>query len=326
MRKKPRRASPRLVSGMTKSQLLQVVALGLAVLLISFSRPRVAGMHKELGADTDIYAIPQEDQLLLLSLGYRAAMADLLFGRTMVQAGVHFSEHRVFHHLDAYLKGIIALDPKYLDVYVYADTLLNLSTVVMPPENLRIARDIQERGLKEFPHDPQLWLSVGQFIAYLAPQRLPENEDKREWRLTGARIIEHACHIWSKHEVLPDVCMSSATLFSREGETDAAIRSLERLIAIADDERVRSRAMEKLRRLSGERAARKVEQSTRTLDGLRAQDLPSVSRLRYQLLSPPFDVAGCLGPPAAQQATCATSFYARSELLARQRLLATDSR
>jgi hypothetical protein len=257
MTEKPRTRRPRLLARLSQSQLVQVLALGLSLMLVSFSRPQVAGMYKTLGTDSDIYAIPREDQLLLLSLGYRAAMADLLFGRTMVQAGVHFSERRVFHHLDAYLKGIIALDPKYLDVYVYADTLLNLSTVVMPPENLRIARDIQERGLKEFPHEPQLWLSVGQFIAYLAPQRLPENEDKREWRLAGARIIEHACDIWSKREVLPDVCMSSATLFSKEGETAAAMRSLERLITIADDERVRARAMEKLRKLSGERAARK---------------------------------------------------------------------
>src|SRR5690606_23273702 len=100
------------------------------------------------------------------------------------------------HHLDAYLKGIIGLDPKYLDVYRYADTLLNLSTVEMPKENLDIAREIQERGLKEFPHDPELWLSTGQFISYLAPNRFEDEEKKKAWRLAGAKILQHACDIW----------------------------------------------------------------------------------------------------------------------------------
>lgn len=298
----------------------RVAALAGCAMAIAWSRPQVAEGYKDLGTSGDIYAIPSEDQLVVFSLGYRSATADLLFGRTMVAAGVHFAEKRVFHHLDAYLKGIIALDPKYLDVYRYADTLLNLSTVEMPKENLDIAREIQERGLKEFPHDPELWLSTGQFMAYLAPNRFTDEAKKREWRLAAIPILQHACDIWPTQEALPDTCLSSATLYNQAGEIGAAISSLERLIAMSDDEGLRARASEKLRHLAGERAARKVQESLRQLEPLREGDLPAVSPLRYQLLSPPFDEADCVGESLSpDKLECATSFLDRSDILARSR-------
>lgn len=301
-------------------EFVQVLALGAAAVAIAWSRPQVAHSYKELGTSADIYAIPSEEQLIVFSLGYRSAAADLLFGRTMVAAGVHFAERRVFHHLDAYLKGIIALDPKYLDVYKYADTLLNLSTVEMPKENLAIAREIQERGLKEFPHDPELWLSAGHFMAYLAPNRFTDEEEKREWRLAAIPILQHACDIWPTQEALPDTCLNSATLYNQAGEIGAAIDSLERLIAVTDDEGLRARASDKLRRLAGERAARKVQESLRQLEPLREGDLPAVSSLRYQLLSPPFDEVRCVGKsPAVDKLDCATSFLDRSDILAKAR-------
>lgn len=298
----------------------KLLALGACALAVAWSRPKLAEDYKQLGTSEDIYAIPSEAQLVVFSLGYRSAAADLLFGRTMVAAGVHFAERRVFHHLDAYLRGIIALDPKYLDVYRYADTLLNLSTVEMPKENLYIAREIQERGLREFPHEPQLWISTGQFMAYLAPNRFTDEKTKREWRLAAIPILQHACDIWPSREALPDVCLSSSTLYNQAGETDAAIDSLQRLIAVSDDETLRARAAEKLRQLAGERAARKVQESLRHLEPLREGDLPAVNPLRYQLLSPPFDEESCVGESFVRdQLACATSFFDRSDILEKAR-------
>ncbi len=305
-----------------RTQIVQFVVIALCGFTIFLLRPRLANDYKELGTTSEVYAIPSNEQLIVFSLGYRSAVADLLFGRTMVAAGVHFAERRVFQQLDAYLKGIIALDPKYLDVYRYADTLLNLSTVEMPKENLDIAREIQERGLEEFPHDPQLWLSTGHFLAYLAPNRFsPDQEEKkRSWRLAGAKIIQHACDIWPTREALPDTCLSSATLYDRAGETGAAIRALERLIAVTDDETLRARASARLERLAGERLAWKVQESVRYLEPLRQSDLPAVSSTRYQLLSPPFDETHCAGATSFDaELDCATSFLTRSDILARSR-------
>ena len=214
-------------SATSVSVLLLSAAIGVA-----YSQQSVASKYAVLGKESDTYAIPQADHLVVFSLGYRSALADLLFGRTMVDVGIHFVERRVFEQLGAYLYAIIALDPKYRDLYHYADTMLNLSTVEMPIENLRIARDIQERGLKEYPDDAELWMSAGMFVAYVAPQRLGDNEDKSEWKAAGATMIQRACDIWPKNETTPPACFTSVRLFEKVGQNEAAIASTERLLAL----------------------------------------------------------------------------------------------
>lgn len=283
-----------------------------SMVAISVSRDASYKKYASLEAGSDVYALPQVDQLVVFSLGYRAAAADLLFGRTMVAAGVHFSEKRVFERLDAYLWGILALDPDYLDVYRYADALLNLSTVEMPPENLRKAREILEFGLGRFPDQAELWLTAGQFVAYLAPQRLPETEDRNEWRRAGLTMIQQACETYLSSGQVPGPCLRATSRLSEEGETAAAIRSLERFIAIADNPATRKNAIERLEALVGQRAVRRRAASLQRIEALRRSDLPAADRLRYQLLVPPMNPRRCLlGIDRGDQ--CATSFAAVNE-------------
>lgn len=288
-----------------------IAGLGVSLWCISFAQRNVARDYAELGKGADVYAMPQGEHLVVFSLGYRAALADLLFGKTMVAAGIHFSEHRVFEHLDAYLKGILTLEPRYRDVYQYADTLLNLSSVEMPAENLRIARDIIEQGLELFPGDSELWMNGGLFTAYMAINRLPEDEDPDEWRAAGSKMILHACDIFPPDKTLPSVCFNSASALQKAGETEAAISRLRRLLAIADDPQTRAKAMQQLERLAGEREARRQQKAVERLSKLHMTDLPSVSRGRYQVLLPKTDVERCAGlrsPWEAASKGCASSF------------------
>ena len=279
-----------------------------------WAQPKGLGLVEKLGNEEHVYAMPNPEHLKVFSLGYRAAMADLLFGRTLVDAGTHFVERRVFLHLDAYLDAVVALEPRFRDVYYYADTLLNLSTVEMPRENLRKARNLQERGLKLFPDDPQLWMSAGMFVAYVAPQRLADNEDKDEWKAAGVAMIQHACDVWPKAEITPRVCVSSFGLLEKTGKTEAAIASMERLLAMTDDPQIRSGVLEYLARLTGERAALRREKAAQRMEERQLADLPGLSRTQYQLLVPRTDVRACVGrslPWALDE--CASSYAGRTE-------------
>ena len=276
--------------GMASALLLLLSVGGLSI-----CQPLVAKSYGKMESESGVYAIPQPEHLVVFSLGYRAALADLLYGRTLVEAGIHFVEKRVFEHLGAYLWAIIALDPQFRDLYHYADTMLTLSTVEMPRENYRIARDILERGLKEFPNDAEMWMSAGMFVALVAPPRLPENEDVDEWKAAGARMMQHACSLYPNDVPLPPACMTSARLFERAGKTEAAISSMERLLNIAEDEETRASAMTYLTQLLGQREARRREEAARELQNLNWSDMPGIDRSRYQLLSPPFDPSSCVG-------------------------------
>jgi tetratricopeptide (TPR) repeat protein len=282
--------------------------LSVAVLGIGAARAPLVRSHQLAHTLEAVYALPNPEHLKLFSLGYRSALADLLFGRTLVAAGMHFSEKKVFENLDGYLHAIVALEPRYRDVYYYADSLLTLSTVRMPARNYRIARDLQERGRRLFPDDAQLWISSGQFMTYLAVQWLPEDENADEWRRAGAAVIQHACDIWPYQE-LPTSCIGITSVLSRLGEREATIRSLERLIAVSDDVAVRAEATRRIEGLLGEQAREQFHRSVQQIEALRALDLPLLSRTEYQLVGPPWDVTRCAGAvdPEAEL-TCRTSF------------------
>lgn len=308
---------PRVGVRVLRFQLISIGLLVASVLVLTVTQPRAAAGYAQAGRESDVYAMPQEEQLLVFSLGYRAALADLLFGKTMVAAGVHFVEKRIFRHLDAYLRGIIALEPRYRDVYYFADTLLNLSSVEMPIENLRIARDIIEEGLGYFPGDAELWMNAGLFVAYMAPNRLERaetTEDVSEWRAAGARMIGRACEVWPPDRPLPATCVSSSKHLAPAGQNQAGIASLERLLALTDDSEMRASIMGKLENLMGQRAARERGETLALLSQQHADDMPSASRTRYQLLSPATNVARCSGPrEVLLDRECASSFARWSE-------------
>jgi len=295
---------------MRVTALLPVGLLVLSALGVQATRGVLARDHARTNSLSDVYALPDPEQLKVFSLGYRSALADLLFGRTLVAAGMHFSEKKVFEHLDGYLYAIVALEPRYRDVYYYADSLLTLSTVRMPARNYRIARDIQERGRKLFPDDAQLWISSGQFMTYLAVQWLPPEENADEWRAAGVKVLQHACDIWPYQE-LPASCLGVTSVLSRLGEREATIRSLERLLAVADDPAVRLEASRRIDALLGEQAREQFHERIQKIELLHASDLPLASRVEYQLVGPPWDAARCVGqldPDVAP--ACRTSFAA----------------
>lgn len=286
-----------------------------AAAAVAASQPRVSSQYEGMNTLEATYALPNPDHLVVFSLGYRSALADLLFGQTLVAAGIHFAEKKVFEHLDGYLEAIIALEPGYRDVYYYADALLTLSTVEMPKRNYRIARDLQVRGLKQFPDDAQLWMVTGQFVAFMAPQHLPPEEDRDEWKRAGAAILEHACDIWPNPESLPHACISSSTILSRLGETEAAIRSLERLVALAEDPEVRAQAAMRLQKLQGAHANQIHQRRIARLSELHMRDLPLASRTAYQLVGPPWDPTQCIGRHRpAGDGSCGTSFRVWGDL------------
>ncbi|HSC85617.1 MAG TPA: hypothetical protein VLC09_00015, partial [Polyangiaceae bacterium] len=254
--------------------LLTTLSVGLAAGGVVLAKPKAAAAHAELRKTEEFYALPGPQPLLVLSLGYRSALAELLFARTLVDSGIHFVERRVFAALPQYLAAVVALDPTYRDVYYYADSLLTLSTVIMPKANYRIARDLQEQGRKQFPDDAELWLSSGMYMAYLAPPHLPPNEDAKEWRVAAARVLQHGCDIWPDGTELPPTCLSASTILNRAGETAANVSALQRLLAIADDPSIRAEALARLTHVLGVAEAEKAQKRLGALSAKHEVDLP----------------------------------------------------
>jgi len=104
----------------------------------------------------------------------------------LVSYGIHGEEHRRFEFVGQYLESIVALDPQFCQTYRYADTFIIFQTVGAPSaDDVRTAKRLLDQGLVNCPTDGQLWLSAGQFMAFIGTQFLTDEKEIEKLRATG---------------------------------------------------------------------------------------------------------------------------------------------
>ena len=291
--------------------LLLVAACALS---IAFLRPRLLDDYGTARRQKDVYLLPSPDVTVAMSLGYRSALADLIFAHVLVAYGQHFIEQRRFEFVADYLDTILTLDPKFREPVRLTDTLIVLQPKPARLEDFRRARQILERGLSAFPNDSEIWLIAGQFMAYLAANHMPEAEQD-EWRFEGAQRLARSCELVGTNENIPHHCITAALLFNEAGKTGLARGFLERVLAVSDDPEIQRIAGRYLGRVVGDAERDRIEERGRLLRATWSRDLTFISRDAWFLLGPRFDTARCAGHPQARDPACPTSFRAWGELV-----------
>jgi hypothetical protein len=273
-------------------------ALLLAVLgavAIGALRARLAPRFFARTEKSDSYALPKPEQVVVASLGHRSALADLIFAHVLVWHGLHFEQKRRFDFVSDYLDTVSTLDPTFRETYYYGDTLITMQPVKARREDYVRARALLEKGLAARPYDTELWLSAGQFMAYVAAPWLEDPKEQAAWRLAGARVMARACELVGSNENIPFNCIGAAGLLTRAGEREATIQFLERVLAASDDEELRAMALSYLQAALGERSRERVQARADRLRRLWKSDLPFVSLTTELVLGPPSDTAACAG-------------------------------
>lgn len=283
---------------------LVALALGLAAAAgIAVVQPSLHLAKVKLGAD--VTALPPAEHLKAMSLGYRAAGADVLWASLLVEFGTHAAEHRPIEGLSRYVDGITALDPSHPAVYEFLDTLLVVakSGGAATPEDVRLVRGYFERGMRDRPYDAKLWLQYGQFLAFLAPSFLTDDAEKERSRRDGALAITRAVDLGAD----ADRSLAATSILSKTGETKAAIAQLQRAYALTDNPDTRQQISLKLQKLQAstdaEDAVAKVERDWRA-------NYPFLSRNAALLIGPTRDPARCAGPASSRDARCAADWTA----------------
>jgi len=299
-----RSSEPSSARARAPSELAAVLVIVVAVLVIAVTRPRLAERFHQVKVATDVYALPSPEQTVVLSLGFRAALADYLFANVLVSYGIHIQERRRFEFVGNYLDTVNELDPTFRAPYRYADTLLTLGAVNPRFEDYVKARVILERGMAERPLDGELWTQAGQFMAYLAPTTFKDAELKKQWRLEGARRLARACELAGGNDNLPYHCITAATLLSKEGEREATIQFLERVLTVVDDEQVRALASGYLHKTASERERDEVQWRVERFSAVWQKDLSYLSKDALLTVGPPLDVARCASRLGVRGAGC----------------------
>ncbi len=200
---------------------------------------------------SDAYLLPPPEHLIVMSLGYRAALADMLWANVLVTQGIRMEQRRAFDTVDQYLAAIVELDPKFREPYRLSDTLLTFQAVESGPEEAYKARAILERAVKEHPLDAELWLQLGQFVAFIAaPSYLKDPAEKERWRNEGAAYLARAAELGVSDPNVQWQALGGAGIFHRAGRTEEAIAFLQRLAATTDDDELRQKVEAQIRSLS----------------------------------------------------------------------------
>jgi hypothetical protein len=286
----------------TRSDLVLALAMAVGAAAIPLVQPRLAATVKAVRAGDDAAALPPPRQLRAMSSGYRSAVADLLWAKMLVEQGVRRDEKRTFEALTQYLDAIIELEPDHQTLYQFVDTLL-----IYPPGRVgteadaRKARTYLERGIKERPDDHDLWLRYGQFIAFLGPGYLSNEEEIERWRTDGALAIARAVDLGAS----TDRTLAASSLLAKAGKTKATIRQLQNHYALTEDGDTRQQILLRLQKLHAEQAAEdlagervEVEAIVRVLEEERRTRYPFLTKGEARLVGPYRDPALCAGPAA----------------------------
>lgn len=323
----------------------RLVGLGcIGAMLIALVRSNLFMVEEEVQAKHDVYFLPPPEQLVTISLGYRHAIADLVWAHMLVGQGLRLQERRRFDTLLRLYDAVNALDPTFRTPYVMADALISFNVIpttkdtqeiasqqVLPYEDVLKAREVMERGVKALPDDAEMWLALGQFVSYIAPNSYLEDrpEEAARWRHEGVAYLERAVALSGGNPAISWQALGGASILKEAGELDAVVRFLERAYAVTEDEELRQdleRRLEVLRKRRSveltkldstlqkrleERLARSsaYQRRRRAAESLVKAELPFISATTGDVMGPPLFPSGCAGP-GHHEPGCATSWAA----------------
>ncbi len=285
-----------------KRLILGATTVCVAAAGVHFTRERMNRATYKLKETDDIYPFPEPKQLKTLSLGYESALADLLWAKLKVEYGLHWSEKREFVNIPNYFDAILELEPGYPQVFEYADTFLVYRPLRGTEKDARLARAYLERGTRERPYDPNAWLSLGRYLAYLSRTFLTSQKEIDVWRADGARALMRGVELGGDSST----ALSAVSILTRGGETKAAIASLQRALAITDDPSARKAIEAKLDDLGAKKEREDADRAVKLIEPLwrtQARGLPYAAVLLMWPAPDPRLCAGIGGSPRTPQQT-----------------------
>ncbi len=136
---------------LTKSATLALTSL-LITAFIVFSlfllQERIDDERQSWDRKEELMYLPSGKVLKIISLGFDEAVADILFIKMIDYFGKHSSSDRTYVWLYHMADLVTDLDPKFRFTYIFASLILNLEA-----NQFENARDINTKGMKEFPDD-----------------------------------------------------------------------------------------------------------------------------------------------------------------------------
>lgn len=230
---------------------LAVCVLAVTMWMHAVTTVRRAGFSTE----EDLLYLPNAELLRVLSLGHRELLADLVWIRAVVYAGGTLAKRGKMVWLDRYLDTIMTLDPRFRKPYQWAGVITMYNGHTITNEMVMQSNHYLEKAVDRFPDDWEFPFMLG--ANYLHELRTQDPKERALWDARAANYIERAALLQGGPPWLP---ILAATLTSKQGKLDLAVRHLEAALASTDDDNARQGIRNKLANLKGYAQAEAFEQ------------------------------------------------------------------
>jgi hypothetical protein len=295
-----------------------VAAIAIAALGVRSVRAKLFAIEKKVTAQHDVYFLPPPQQVVNMSLGFRAAVADVLWAHVLVSQGLHTFERRRFENLIRLYEVINTLDPMWRTPYLYADSLITFQSSKTPYDEVVTARRIMELGVKHRPTDAAIWLNLGEFVSYIAPASYLEDthpEVAKRWRQEGIPYLAKAAELGAQDSNITWRALGGANILLRAGHRAAAIRFLQRSLAVTDDSELKANIRRRLKKLMTERDFERARKREEAFFAKFNDELPFINPTEALVLGPGSRTARCAGLDHGSDVDCATTWRAWSKRL-----------
>ncbi len=275
-------------------------ATALAVLIGALTgiwalRGRAMDHYLGTQAYEDIYYLPPPQWLEVMSLGYRRALADLIWLRALIYFGDEFENRGAVKHVFNYGDSMLELDPDFERVYRWVGVAGVYTPEGSPVEYLERAVDVLRLGTQRFPDNGTLAWDTGATIAYELLPRLPKDYPNREQLQLEAN--EHMMAAARLGEGPEWLVLTNATLLSKLGHSEREQRHLEEMYTIVRDPDVKAQIERRLSRLRDEAYAEAFRSVNEEFQERRLREFPYMPSSLYFFVADPIEAAPDLAGP-----------------------------
>ena len=255
----------------------------MAIALVALGTARLAKAIDEADAPPDAieepYA-PTPEAAPIVTLGYREVAADIFWIRFLG----YFGGRSTARGIEAIVDAIVALDPHYERIYEYGARAITIADEGVDQEAYLHAIAILERGIEQFPDDYKMPELAGQI--YTQDLKTDDPAQRRAWQEKGVLLIESAIR---KPGAPAYEATWAATMRTKLGEKQEAIKNLREMILLTSDVEARKKMIDRLAKIAdadSDELADELYVEQHKLVAAWQHDRPDLPATMYILLGP----------------------------------------
>ncbi len=269
---------------MSRPPILPILVLAFALVgltaFVSFEHRRALAL-RDLSEIERHVTIPSPQAARFMSLGYTELAADLTWVRMLIYYGGGVLHDTGNPDTEQLVRLVNVLDPVFRKAYIWGAYATTMRNGFATEEEYRSSVEVLRRGLEVFPNDWELNWILG--IRLFTEMKSGTDEEQRQRKEEGAMYIERAMYSPKAPSDLP---ILAASLRTRLGQKEQALRDLREMIFNTEDEKARALLVAKYSVLASETASHELAQAAEAFNKEWRAQLPYAPATLYVLLGP----------------------------------------